>query len=427
MTLAKDKPGNPGTEELPLVWYSWVVAVLCLLSYAVSFVSRNVWSTALPVAAPALKLSMTQAGGLMTAFYIGYVAANFFSGFFVDRFGPRKTLAAASFFTGLFTLLIPFASSYVTIFLLRVGAGIAAGPLFSGGVKFQLAWFPQKARATAMGLVMTGPALGGVIANGAFAPLIQAKGWQTGFKIAALVTLTVAVLTFFFAKERGSALGTASKSVRVLTPEEKAADRKALLAVLLKRSFIVGCVAQMVMVGIGQGWTTWIMLYFTKVQGFSLAKAGALLAGTGLVALFTGTSVGIISDLLKARKKPCYIGAVGGFVFTAALLFTTNVALLTTFLVLRIIIGAFLSLINTMQAETVVGPYAGRAMGIYNGICQLGSVIFPVVLGLLLDVSGGNFFIVLMSLATAYLVVGLLVGFGMEETVKVTTKPTAAA
>jgi len=78
-----EKPVNKVTEEISTTWYSWVVALLCLLTYAVSFVSRNVWSTAIPIAAPALNLSMTAAGGLMTAYYIGYVASNFFSGFFV--------------------------------------------------------------------------------------------------------------------------------------------------------------------------------------------------------------------------------------------------------------------------------------------------------------------------------------------------------
>ena len=87
---------KPSPEEEPVSLYSWVIAVLCMATYAVSFLCRNAWQVAIPDAAPALNLSMTAAGGLMTTFYAGYVASNFLTGPIVDGIGPRKTLAAAS-------------------------------------------------------------------------------------------------------------------------------------------------------------------------------------------------------------------------------------------------------------------------------------------------------------------------------------------
>lgn len=418
MGTATSSNENPvkNTEEISTTWYSWVVASLCLLTYAVSFISRNVWSTAIPTAASDLNISMTAAGGLMTAYYIGYVVSNFFSGFIVDTLGPRKTLTAASLLTGIFTLLIPFAGSYTTIFLLRVGAGIASGPLFSGGVKFQHSWFALKNRATAMGFVMSGPAVGTAIASGAFAPIIESKGWHTAFTYAGLICLAVALATFLFAKEKGIASNAGTK---VKTAEDKAAQKKGLIEIFSKRSFILGCFAQLLSIGAGQGFNTWIILYLTNVQGFSLPAAGGIIAAASTAGLFSSTLSGIISDVLRTRKKTAYVGAVGMFIFSAILLYTTNTTYLLIFLIVRGLLQGFVgNSVNTLQADAAAGPYAGRAMGIYNGLCQLGSVIFPSVLGFILDASGGNFFIVIMTVAVTYLVIGLIVT-GMEETIKV--------
>ncbi|WP_213951768.1 MFS transporter [Tepidanaerobacter syntrophicus] len=417
--MSTGKSLGSNNSEISTTWYSWVVATLCMLTYAVSFISRNVWSTAIPIAAPELNLSMTAAGGLMTAYYIGYVISNFFSGFFVDSLGPRKTLTIASLLTGFFTLLIPFTNSYPVIFLLRVGAGIASGPLFAGGVKFQHAWFSPTARATAMGFVMTGPALGMMIASGAFAPIIQSKGWQIAFTYAGFACLVVALATFLFAKEKGTAIGSGSKSKSKKSAEDEAKERKGLLEVLTKRSFILGSIAQLLAIGANQGFTTWIILYLTQVQNFSLSAAGAIVGGTSAAGLISSTLSGIISDVLKTRKKTACIGAFASFIFTVAILYSRSVTFLFVVMFIRIIAGAFVgNSVNTLQSEAAEGPYAGRAMGIYNGICQLGSVIFPSLLGIVLDSTGGNFFIVMMSIAITYLIIGFIV-LGMEETMKI--------
>lgn len=400
-------------EELPLTGYSWIIALLCSLTWIVSFISRNVWSTALPIAAPELGLTMTAAGGLMTAFYIGYVAGNFFTGFVVDSIGPRKTLATASILTGTFTLLIPFVSGYGPIFVLRILAGFSAGPLFAGGTKMQLAWFPVKARATAMQFVMSGPAIGMAIAAAGFAPIIQNQGWKQGFIVAGIVTVVVGVITFLAAKERGIAK-IRTKKANTKTVEEKKEERKTLMGLIFRKQFVLGSFGQLLAVGAMNGFLTWIILYFTQVQGFTPIEAGSILGATSAVALFSGTISGFISDILKTRKKVVYIGCIAQFVSVMGLLLTKNITLLWVFMFLRVLIGAFAGNLNTIMAESNVGPYAGRTMGIYNMFCQLGSVIFPVFLGLILDITG-SFFVVLTTVASTYLVMGVLVFF-MEET-----------
>ena len=41
-------------------------------------------------------------------------------------------------------------------------------------------------------------------------------------------------------------------------------------------------------------------------------------------------------------------------------------------MVIRTLCGSLGGNMNTLMAESFAGPYAGRVMGIYNMICQLG-------------------------------------------------------
>ena len=392
--------------------YSWFIAILVLLTYAVSFICRNVWTTAIPIAAPSLGMTMAAAGGLMTAYYIGYVISNFITGFMVDSIGPRKTLALATLFTGLFTLATPFVSGYAAIFALRVGAGLSSGPLFSGVVKYQISYFSPASRATAMGFMMSGPALGMTIASAAFAPVINNQGWQQGFIYAAICAIAVAVAFFLLAKEQGASAARSSKS---LTPEEKAAERKGLKEVVMKRSFIIGTIACFLSIGANNGFQTWIIYYFTEGRGFSLAQAGAIFGASSAVGLFSGTLSGFVSDILKAKKKVCYVGAASSVICTILLMTLSNNSALWIAMLFRGLLGAFMGTpLNALQAEAAAGPYAGRAMGIYNGLAQAGSIVFPLIFGIILDITAMNFTIVITTIACTVALCGILIAL-MDE------------
>ena len=56
------------TESLQ---YRWVILVLCVLCFLFSFITRFTWPPLISVIVPALGMSMGQAGGFMSAFYLG--------------------------------------------------------------------------------------------------------------------------------------------------------------------------------------------------------------------------------------------------------------------------------------------------------------------------------------------------------------------
>jgi MFS family permease len=403
--------------------YSWFVAVLVALTYGVSFIARNVWSTALPVAHESLGITMAAAGGLMTAFYIGYVVSNFVTGFVVDKIGPRLTLGLATLLTGIFTLLIPVAPHYAALFVLRVLAGASAGPLFSGVTKYQISYFSPATRATAMGLMMSGVSIGSTVATMVFAPVVQNQSWRTAFTYAAITAIVVAVLFFIFAKEQGAA---AVRSTRTLTAEEKAVQGAGLKAIVLKRSFVLGTIACFLSIGTNMAYTTYLVAFFTRSRGFSLTEAGLLAGSTFVIGLISGTLTGIIADILKKKRLMCVFGCVTGAFCTFLIMRVTNAGALVVILVARGLFIAFMGTpLNALQAEAAAGPFVGRAMGIYNGIAQSGAILFPLLFGFFLDVSHMNFDLLFWGIVIGVLLCGCFILFMDEK--KIEKKLAAAA
>ena len=413
----EQKPKIINENEVNTTAYSWIVAILVMLSYAVSFVSRNVWTVAMPIAIPEMGLSMTLAGGLMTAYYIGYVISNFITGFMVDRVGPRLTLSLATILTGIFTILIPFAPNYWSIAALRVLAGASSGPLFACVVKYQISWFSPQFRATAMGLMMAGPAVGGSIANLIFAPIVTSQGWRQGFFYAALTCVVVAVLVYFMCKEQGAS-AMRSNVTDNQSAEDKALQSAGLKSVIFKRSFILGTFACFLSIGINMVYTTYILTYFTSVRGFEMVTASMIIGSTGMLGLVTGIVAGMVSDIIGSKKICIYIGVAVCFVCTLLIMTASSTPILIAVICLRLLGAAFMgNSLNALQAQAAVGPFAGRSMGFYNGVAQAGSIVFPLVFGVILDLTDLNYSLMFYGMAAAILVFFVLVFFMDEKKV----------
>jgi MFS family permease len=349
----------------------------------------------------------------MTAFYIGYVVSNFVTGFVVDKIGPRLTLGMATLLTGIFTLLIPVAPNYAAIFLLRVAAGFSSGPLFAGVTKYQTSWFSPATRATAMGLMMSGTALGSVVATAVFAPVIENQSWRHGFTYAGITAIAVAVLFYIFAKEQGA---SAVRSTKTQSAEEKQKQSEGLKAIILKRSFIIGTVVCFLSLGANMAYSTYIITFFTHTRGLSVTVAGMIIGGTYVIGLFSGTLSGIVADLLKRKKLVCIIGAISSVILTSLLMVVNSTAALAVILGARVLLGALMGTpLNALQSEAAAGPFVGRAMGIYNGIAQSGSILFPLVFGFILDVSNRNFQLLFLGITITMTVIAVLVLFMSEK------------
>ena len=112
-----------------------------------------------------LHFSATQSGALASAFFIGYIASQFPSGFLADRVGYRRVILGALIVMAPFITAMSFVQTFGVGVLLMALTGVGAGAVFSAGVKAVTTWFGEERRVTGLSMFQLGAPAGVLLAN----------------------------------------------------------------------------------------------------------------------------------------------------------------------------------------------------------------------------------------------------------------------
>ncbi|MEG0378884.1 MAG: MFS transporter, partial [Eubacterium sp.] len=175
----------------------------------------------------------------------------------------------------------------------------------------------------------------------------------------------------------------------------------------IKKDFLMGTFMHFLLIGAQMGMTTWILAFFVNVHGMAPATAGLVFGFSQALGLFTGSLAGIVCDVLKTRKWVVFVCGIANGILMWCYTLTSDITILTAIAVGIALFGAGLGNGNNiMQTERAKSPQAGKIMGWYNALCQLGSVVYPSVAGAILTFTG-SYFAVIMLFAVSYVAVSL--------------------
>ncbi len=171
--------------------------VLTILLY----IDRACISVAKEPIANSLKLSDSQMGWILSIFALGYSLAQTPAGIFIDKFGPRKMLAAIVATWSVFTSLTGAAWNFISLLIIRFLFGAGEAGAFPGIARAFYNWIPLKERGIVQGINFSGSRLGAAFALPLIALLIQKVGWRNSFLLQGSVVLTWAVLWYIFFRD----------------------------------------------------------------------------------------------------------------------------------------------------------------------------------------------------------------------------------
>lgn len=380
------------------------------LAFFCSFIDRLAWPPVIPVAAKELGLNGAQAGGFMSAFFLGYLLTQLPGGILADRLGTRKVLLFSLVIMGLFTLLMSQAQDFSSGILLRFFAGLGSGGVLAAAVKGVYDYFEPRYRATAMGFLMASGPLGLLTANLA-APVLAARlGWRYSFVFAGLFTL----LSWLMARQ----LLPAHQSSPTLPPSFQKSQRQEFWAFLANKQLIITAAAGFFAMWGTWGTLTWANAYMHQGLGLSLQQSGQAMALFALGALMGQPLVGWISDQFPRKRRQTGMIILGLFSVLLWLFGNNQEVKKLLFLTPLLGAGAFIfgPVLNTYISELMEGHQVATAIGFCNGIWQLGSLISPVAAGALLDYTG------YYSWAFAVLAAGPMIAVFLLATVGAITK-----
>ncbi len=332
-----------------------------------------------------LNMSHGQMGMAMGAWQLVYIFAAVPAGALLDRVEPRFALALGGGLIALSALARMFAVDSTTLILAVMLFGLG-GPIISAGApKVVVSSFEGQSRGLAMGIYMTGPAIGGVVSltatHALLLPLFD-NSWRSVMGLWGGVSLAATVIWFLLATfVRADADGdTKRKGPPQLQVISELVRKQTVIIVLFMSIFVFM---------FNHGLNNWLPALLQS-HGLSPTNAGYWAA--------IPTVIGIAGSLIiprlatPERRFHILIGLSVVAVLASLLLRFSEPSTMLSGLLLQGIARSSLMtvLILTLVELPEIGErYAGVASGLFFSAAEIGGVLGPLTLGLLHDPSAG--------------------------------------
>jgi predicted MFS family arabinose efflux permease len=170
--------------------------------YFLSFFFRNVNAVIARDLVRDFALSPQELGFLTSMYLLAFAAFQLPLGVLLDRYGPRRVVAALMCVAAAGALTFGLAQDLITLSIGRalIGLGVSAGLM--GALKAFSLWFPLSRMATLNGLYLGIGGLGALSATAPVEALLGPFGWRALFYGLAVASVTAASLIFFFVPEK---------------------------------------------------------------------------------------------------------------------------------------------------------------------------------------------------------------------------------
>ena len=352
-------------------------------------------------------LSMTHAqmGMAMGAWQLVYIFSAVPAGILLDRIGPRYALALGGILVGCSALARVFAGDATTLIAAVMLFGLG-GPIISAGApKVVVSIFEGSSRGLAMGIYMTGPAIGGIVSltttHSFLLPWFN-HDWRDVMALWTLVTFASAAIWFSIAtlnRSSDSAEPAAARVSQIRVIGELIGKPTVIIVLLMSISVFM----------FNHGLNNWLP-ELLQSHGLSAVNAGYWAA--------LPTVIGIIGSLIIPRlatpeRRFNILLALSAAAFLASLLLRFNEpeSLITGLLLQGIARSSLMTvLILTLVELPEIGErYAGVASGLFFSAAELGGVMGPLTLGLLYTPGGGfTSGLTLLTMITLTMILGSL-------------------
>ncbi|HVV09558.1 MFS transporter [Amycolatopsis sp.] len=373
-----------------LIWFSAAAVYLLAVFHRASFgVAGLEAADRFSVGAAAL--------GTFTVLQVGvYAAMQIPTGVLVDRHGPRKILVIALLFLGLGQILLAVAHSYALGLLARGVLGFGDALTFVSVLRLIAAHFPGKQYSVVTSFTTALGYVGNLAATVPLTLLLAGPGWTPTFLTVGLLTALYAV--FVAARVRDTPAGHTAKAAPV--------DRRALLRQIGTAWRVPGT-----RLGFWVHFSTmfapnvltllWGVPFLVRGQGLSTATASALLTVFVFGSMIGGPVVGGLIASRPGLRMPLVVGYLAGAALVWALLLGWPGSIPVAVLVPCF---AFLSLGGpaSMIGFALARDYnplrrVGTATGVVNVGGFVATTITALLVGVLLQLTGGNFRIALLT------------------------------
>jgi len=376
------------------------VGVLAAIAFCVAL-GFGILIPALPVFARTFGVSIFESSLVISAFALVRLVTAPLAGTLVNRLGERWVLSSGLLIVAVSSAAAGLSQSFVQLLVLRGIGGLGSTMFSVSAMALLLRVVDQDNRGRATGAYQGGFLLGGV-AGPAVGGLVIAWSVRAPFFVYAVTLLAATAVALLFLRNVGSPTGSSPLSDSVSSPEarqdaptSRLEELRAALRLKAYRAALgVNIVSGFVLFGLRSALIP-IFVVEALHQSASLAGVGFLLAAGSQAVLLL--PAGRWADT-RGRRPAMTIGIVAllvGMLLVVTADVTSDdmsggaVPALVLFLVAMAVQGVASAFLGSSPAAVVGDVLAGRRGGIvvatFQMVGDLGTVVGPLVAGLLVD------------------------------------------
>ncbi len=354
-----------------------------------------------------LAISHTTMGGVLGIWQLVYIAAAVPCGGFLDRVGARRAVFLGALIIALSGLLRGIADNVIVLYL-AVGLFGIGGPIVSAGAPKEIArWFTGSDRGLAMGIYITGPALGSIAAlsltNSVLMPAFS-DDWRAVLILWAGVSAIGALVWFTIASLPAARRHDPPASVGKPRPQREVIGE--LLRLPAVRLLLVMSVA---IFTLNHGLSNWLP-EILRVGGMTAVQAGYWATVPTLIGIAASLT---IPRLATPERRYLVLGGLAVAALLACLLlWVAGQPALTIGLALQGIARSSLmtvAILTLVETKGVGEARAGTASGLFFSAAEVGGAGGPILLGLVYDATGAfDASLLILAGVAAFLLLGTL-------------------
>ncbi|WP_338602377.1 MFS transporter [Sulfolobus tengchongensis] len=348
-------------KSILIGWFGTFLQLLLRLSWGV---------ISLPITI-LMHLNSVQVGFVATAFYIGYVISSVPWGLIIDKIGPSKAIAFASYPLIILNLILFFLfSNYVILVMVYLLEGLITAAIFPSAMKIVAVTYTSRSTYYVALVESAGPIT--IIFLGLIASILL-DFWRFLYLMMAISFGVIGILSL---RTRINVQSTEiKKSFKIVL------DKKITIATLIR---------------LGELWATW----GTTTWIFSmLVLYRHILPSLSALFLFLfgiGQLVGILNveKLVKrlGEEKVILLNLLGFILTTLLIIESNNLVILPEAFILGVFSFSYRPPTDSLIMRLAGQSKAGTSIGYANAVSQIGTMIAPSFVGAVLYFTHSFFF-----------------------------------
>ena len=366
--------------------WAWVVLAVGFYTVFIAFAIRFGYGVLLPKMIESLQITKTQAGFIVSSYFIAYTIFSPIAGMLTDKIGGRKVITGFCILLGLGTILMSRITNLWLACIFYTIVGVGASACWTAIAAVTQKWFSIKRRGIATGIFSTGWACGYAMVGLLFPILVYSYGWRFCWFIMGLAAFSLVFVNGFLLRSKPEDLGLEPWGEEESKPKENIPESQISYKKILKTTkfWLLGISYMTLASAITITWT-FVVTYLNLELKIDYTIASTLFSLIAFSAIAGSFAFSTLSDYFGRRN----VLLVCNIMIALAILnlTTKNLNILTVALSMVVFGSAYggISIYAICAADYFSQTSAGTVLGLWTIYYGIGAIISPVAAGILAD------------------------------------------